>query len=278
MGRSAWRSARAEEAAFAPRRGPVARPEISAELDGLADATFSACGGTTLRGWWVPSKNGAAVVLVHGTEADRHDMLDEMRVLTRAGYGVLAYDQPGHGESDGVVTFGRCEVEAAQRAVEDVAQRPGVDPARVGALGASAGGAVVAVASAGAPRMRALALVAAYTDSDEQTRWAFRSWVPLSASAAVAVDHAHMIDGPLRPIDAMPKTKARAVLVIEGTEDPVVPPAMAGELHAAAAKAGPAINETWMIEHGRHLRYDELTSGRYGARLVSFFDQALGSP
>ncbi|MDB4995398.1 MAG: hypothetical protein JWM74_2830, partial [Myxococcaceae bacterium] len=218
---------------------------------------------------------GAAVVLVHGTDADRSDMLAEMRALGRAGYGALAYDAPGHGESDGVVTFGSCEVKTVVAAAEHVAQLPGVDAARVGAVGASAGGAIVGVASAETSRLRAVALVAAFTDSEEQTRFVYRGKGPLSQEPALRVDREHMIDGPLRAIDAVRKTKVRAVFIVQGTDDPIVPPYMATQLHEAVAVAAPPINELWMIEHGRHLHLEEVTNGAYGKRLVEFFDRGL---
>ena len=53
------------------------------------------------RRWYVPSHNGAAVVLVHGGGGDRQGTILHAQMLASAGYGVLLYDARGRGESAG---------------------------------------------------------------------------------------------------------------------------------------------------------------------------------
>src|SRR3982751_103797 len=86
----AVRAARFELSYFRARHWDVPRPPDADGL-GLRDATFSS-GATTLRGWYIPTKSGAAVVAVHGSGGDRRDLLPEARLLAAAGYGVLLYD------------------------------------------------------------------------------------------------------------------------------------------------------------------------------------------
>ncbi len=57
--------------------------------------------GVDLAGWYLPSSNGAAVVLLHGAGSTRSNVLDEAEVLARNGFGVLMIDARGHGESGG---------------------------------------------------------------------------------------------------------------------------------------------------------------------------------
>ncbi len=57
--------------------------------------------GLRLRGWYVPSRNGAAVAVMHGTGSNRLGVADHARLLARHGYGVLIFDFHGHGTSDG---------------------------------------------------------------------------------------------------------------------------------------------------------------------------------
>ena len=64
------------------------------------DVTLSSDGGH-LRGWYVPSRNGAAVVLLHDHGANRLALAPHAAMLTRAGYGVLLLDLRAHGRSDG---------------------------------------------------------------------------------------------------------------------------------------------------------------------------------
>src|SRR6478672_3559043 len=61
--------------------------------------TFAASDGVRLSGWWVPGRNGAAVVVVHGGGGDREGAVAHARMLARAGYGVLLYDARGRGRS-----------------------------------------------------------------------------------------------------------------------------------------------------------------------------------
>jgi alpha-beta hydrolase superfamily lysophospholipase len=274
VARSAWRAARDEDATFHPERHPVPRPDPLGDLEGLEDASFKACSDLAMEGWWVPSKNGAAIALAHGTNADRSDLLSEARALARAGYGVLVYDQPGHGESQGNATLGACEIEALQAALGFMTAHEGVDAKRLGAIGLSAGGAVVALTAEKEPRLRAIALVATYTDYEEHIRYEYRSTNPIARRAALSPSR-RTFSRPLRPVDALTFTKARAVLVIGGTDDPAIAPWMPPALDAAAAKAGVPDHELWMIPGGRHLDYDAKTSGVYTKRLVAFFDRAL---
>ena len=65
------------------------------------DVTFVTADGVRLSAWYVPSRNGAAVVLRHGATSTRVDTLDEAVVLAEHGYGVLATDARGHGDTRG---------------------------------------------------------------------------------------------------------------------------------------------------------------------------------
>ena len=58
--------------------------------------------GEGLAAWYVPPRNGTAVVLIHGSDGQpRARRRPRARLLARHGYGVLAIDLPGNGESDG---------------------------------------------------------------------------------------------------------------------------------------------------------------------------------
>jgi hypothetical protein len=61
------------------------------------DVSFRTSDGLELRGWYVPSKNGAAVIAFPGRKGPQA----HTRMLARHGYGVLLFDRRGEGESDG---------------------------------------------------------------------------------------------------------------------------------------------------------------------------------
>src|SRR5262245_9584686 len=83
----------AKRAAFDPPRPALQKPTDFAEL---RDVSF---GSAALRGWYAPSRNGGAVIFTHGSYSDRSMLVLEGQALARAGFGVLLFDWPGHGES-----------------------------------------------------------------------------------------------------------------------------------------------------------------------------------
>ncbi len=61
------------------------------------DVTFTTSDGLELEGWYVPSRNGAAVIAFPG----RNGPQKQTRMLARHGYGVLLFDRRGEGRSEG---------------------------------------------------------------------------------------------------------------------------------------------------------------------------------
>ncbi|HSD01821.1 MAG TPA: alpha/beta fold hydrolase [Gaiellales bacterium] len=109
-------------------------------IPGAADVAFPAGDGTQLAGWWVPGTNGAAVIVMHGSSSTREATLAHVRMLARNGYGVLAFDARGHGESAGQANaFGWRGADDVVGAVAFLRRRAGVDPGRIAALGLSMG-------------------------------------------------------------------------------------------------------------------------------------------
>jgi poly(3-hydroxybutyrate) depolymerase len=106
--------------------------------------TFDNEQGNTLAAWYVPSENGAAVVLVHGSGKNRTKTLDHAAMLARNGYGALMVDLQGYGESEGSpVAWGWTGGDDVKAAVRYLESREDVEPGRIGALGLSMGGEVV---------------------------------------------------------------------------------------------------------------------------------------
>ena len=115
---------------------------------------FAASDGVRLSGWWVPSRNGAAIVLVHGGGGDRQGTIRHARMLARAGYGVLLYDARGRGESAGHENaFGWQWDRDVNGAVSYLAGR-GIH--RIGLLGLSTGAEAVVTEAATDPRVGAV--------------------------------------------------------------------------------------------------------------------------
>jgi fermentation-respiration switch protein FrsA (DUF1100 family) len=119
--------------------------------------TFPAADGTKLGGWYIPSKNRAAVIVVHGGGGDRTGSLRHARLLSSLGYGVLLYDSRGRGTSEGDPNAqGWTWQDDVSGAIAFMRGRREVDPNRIGALGLSTGADVLIEAAAKHPGLNAV--------------------------------------------------------------------------------------------------------------------------
>jgi dipeptidyl aminopeptidase/acylaminoacyl peptidase len=112
----------------------VPAPRLGAAYENVS---FTTTGGLTLRGWYVPSRNHAAVIAAPGRAGSQRPA----RVLVRHGYGVLLFDRRGEGKSDGDPNaFGWGAAKDVIAAVAFLQRRADVDRDRIGGIGLSVGG------------------------------------------------------------------------------------------------------------------------------------------
>jgi dipeptidyl aminopeptidase/acylaminoacyl peptidase len=241
------------------------------ELAGLQTIEFESH-GLRLSGWYLPSKNRAAVVLTHGTNADRSSMLPEMRLLAGAGFGVLAFDWPGDGDSEGDIHWGTVERGALTAAIDWLGARPDVDPGRIGGLGFSMGGYIMVQVAAGDPRLRAIVIQALPPSFDEYLKHLHDRWGPLSELPANwAVHNAGMDTRVMPPRSVVATVSPRPIFIIGGSDDPVISPAMIGELYDAAREP----KQLWVVPHARHGGYAQAAAAEYSRRVLAFFVSGL---
>ncbi|MEM7352888.1 MAG: alpha/beta fold hydrolase [Acidobacteriota bacterium] len=113
--------------------------------------------GETLAGWYIPSRNGAVVILLHPGGIHRMGTIREARALAAEGFGILMYDRRAYGESTGDLNSGGWrDVEDIPAALAFLQQQVDVDPAKIGIFGASLGGQVALRAAAYHPELRAV--------------------------------------------------------------------------------------------------------------------------
>jgi pimeloyl-ACP methyl ester carboxylesterase len=127
--------------------------------DGLAyeEVTLTTNDSLALRGWYIPSHNQAAVIVLHGYGGNRLEMLTRAVTLAQHGYGVLLYDERASGESDGEQrTFGWLDAGDVPMALSFLRQRSDVDPNRMGILGFSIGGQIALRAAGQSEQIRAI--------------------------------------------------------------------------------------------------------------------------
>ncbi len=135
----------------------VPRTAVGPTPAGFHEVEVVTADGVRLAGWYAPSTNGAAIVLLHGAGSTRSGVVDHARVLADAGFGTLLLDARGHGRSEGRAMdfgwFGDADVAAATRFLAD---QPDVREGAVGAVGLSMGGEEAIGAAASDPRLAAV--------------------------------------------------------------------------------------------------------------------------
>jgi uncharacterized protein len=114
------------------------------------EVAFQARDGVALSGWWVPAPQArGTVVLVHGLNRSRIEMVKKVPFLHDRGWNALLFDLRHHGASGGAVSsFGYFEKEDAHAAV-DLARSRSAGP--VVLWGVSLGAATATLAAAEDP-------------------------------------------------------------------------------------------------------------------------------
>ena len=225
--------------------------------------------GLRLAGTYVPSRNGAAVLVFPG----RAQTLPHARLLVRHGYGVLLIDPRGQGRSDGDPNRrgwgGQPDITAA---VDHLASRPGVRA--VGAVGLSVGGEMLLEAAARDPRpaavvsegagVRSLAEQMHLPDAPESLRWLSTHLVETAAGIVLA-DHLPPPD----LVELMPGIAPARVLLIRGRDGN--PDEVLNTVYRDAARGAATLWEA----PGGHTGALPQTPGEYERRVVGFLDRAL---
>jgi dienelactone hydrolase len=240
--------------------------------------TFTTSDGVMIAAWYVPSGNGAAVVLRHGAGSTRSDVLDEAAVLARHGYGVLLTDARGHGDSGGrAMDFGWYGDVDITAATDHLAARPDVDPHRIGVVGMSMGG-EEAIGAAGAdPRLRAVVVEGATARTASDKAWlsdayGMRGFVQEQVERLqyALTDLLTEAGAPASLHDAVGRSDARFLLVTAGD--------VADEAEAAEhiASAAPDRVVVWTVTGAPHTGGLGTSPEEWERRVVQFLDEHLG--
>jgi len=215
--------------------------EAEAEALGMQPVAFQTDDGLTLRGWYLPPRNGALIVYVHGLRSNRCNFLPEAEALSADGCGALLFDLRGHGTSDAAAsTLGLDEQRDVRAALDFVHGRPGVE--RIAVYGHSMGAAAVLLAVPDRPEVDAVITASTYTSVDENLVETIHAMTGLPAFpfAPLVTGWGEILSGAdldaLRPVDTIAALSPRPVLVLHGEQDELVPVANAHALYAAAGE------------------------------------------
>src|SRR3989344_2150602 len=83
-----------------------------------------------------------ALIFIHGWGSDQTGNIERAKELSKLGFVCLTFDLRGHGESDATINqFSRKDhLEDCLTAYDFLISQPGVNPEKIGVIGASYGG------------------------------------------------------------------------------------------------------------------------------------------
>src|SRR5271165_3327429 len=127
------------------------------------EVDFTVAGLGSRRGWFFPGLRGApTIILCHGYESSRGELLTMVSALQDHQYNVFVFDFAAHGGSAGTTTFGFREADEVRAAIDALATRRDVDPARFGLWGYNLGAYAALREAENDHRVRALVLDSVY--------------------------------------------------------------------------------------------------------------------
>ena len=272
-----WSLGQAIAATNVPRTSVDSTTPADLNLD-YRDVEFRTNDGVRLSGWYIPSSNRAAVVMMHGAGSTRSSVLDHAVVLARHGYGVLLFDARGHGRSDGRAMdfgwFGDLDVAAA---VSFLQQQPDVDDTRIAAVGMSMGGEEAIGAAASDGRIRAVVAEGATNRMSADRAWlsdeyGWRGVIQERVEWLLynTADVLTSAEPPLSLRDAVSAIAPRPVLLIAAG-------GVAEEGHASRyiQAASPDTVDIWVVPETGHTAALDTHPEEWEARVASFLDDAL---
>ncbi|HEY7411653.1 MAG TPA: alpha/beta fold hydrolase [Vicinamibacteria bacterium] len=212
------------------------------------EVAFNAPDGPRLSGWWVPNTAGrGTVVLVHGLNRSRVEMVRKVPFLHQAGWNALLFDLRHHGKSEGTVSsFGRFEKDDVRAATAYALARA---RGPVVLWGVSLGAASAALAAADDPEVGGLVCDSSYRSLRDTVRhhvrlfrgfaWWLRAVPPWPVSEEVVFWIGRRAGFDPDSVDvkaAAGRLAGRPALFVCNSGDRRMPQAIAFELQAAAGE------------------------------------------
>lgn len=229
---------------------------------------LTASDGVRLSAWYTPPKNGAVILVAHGYNAVRPEAL--YALFARNGYGVLAWDFRGHGNSGGeMVTLGYYEQRDVEAALDYALAQP--DVKHIGAWGGSMGAATVILTAGRRPEIEAVVSDSSFPTLEE----VYKLNIPFPIMRPLVRFFAERETGAgidqVRPVDEIQRISPRPVMIIQGMEDALASLNTAQRLYDAAGEP----RYLWTESNAPHLGMYAYYPAAYERRVIGFFDQYL---
>jgi fermentation-respiration switch protein FrsA (DUF1100 family) len=234
--------------------------------------------GLTLVGWFVPSQNGAVIIMQHGYKSTRRELLNEAEMLHRHGYGALITSIRAHDYSEGEqITFGMNEVRDMEAWYQYLVARNDIDPDKIGILGNSYGGMLVIQYASQNENIKAVVAHSAFSSLNDTVETSIDHFANLPAFpfAPLIVFWAERESG--FTTDDIDTTKyiaqisPRPVFLMQGGADVAISPESGQKLYDAAGEP----KELWFDPALGHVDFDKVYPEEYERRVVEFFNRYL---
>ena len=254
-----------------PRRAAALTPSYyGLEYENVV---FNSSDGLRLNGWLIPNDESRSLVIVcHGHGANRGDVLGAAEFLHRNGYSTFLFDFRAHGESQGdVATLGWLETADLEGAIGYVKGR--VDPADIGVIGFSMGGAVAITVAGQTNDIKAVVADSAFADRSKLITMAVRHVLPspLDYLTRLFVWMQGMDMDENLPADHAGNISPSALLLIQGDRDHLVEVEDAMLLYEKAKEP----KELWLVPDAPHVGAYYTERSVYEERVLGFFDEHL---
>ena len=223
--------------------------------------------------WFFPGLRGApTIVLCHGYESSRGELLTLVSALQDHQYNVFLFDFAAHGANSGITTFGYREADELRTAVDVLAARNDVDPQRFGFWGYNLGAYAALREAESDKRIRALVLDSVYDQPEQMVKvgvernglGGFPFMVRSAELSFEYLNNAHRQDPPLSK--KLVALNGVASLFIQASDDPE----LAAITRQMFLKA-PEPREQAIIPHGNFASLSDEDKRTYENRVVSFF-------
>jgi pimeloyl-ACP methyl ester carboxylesterase len=241
---------------------------------GRPDAVqFTVPGRGDREGYFFPGLRGApTIVLCHGYESSRGELLTLVSALQDHQYNVFVFDFAGHGGSPGITTFGYKEADELRAAIDILGARNDVDPVRFGVWGYNLGAYAALREAEHDTRIKALVLDSVYDKPEQMVKIGVEhsglGGFPLMARSAETsfdyMNYSYRSELPLsRRLGAM---QGVPILFIQAIDDPEL-----AEITRQMFLKAPEPREQAIIAHGNFVGMNDDDKRVYENRVVTFF-------
>src|SRR6266446_3184513 len=237
------------------------------------EVDFTVPGSGSREGWFFPGFRGApTIILCHGYESSRGELLTLESALQDHQYNVFVFDFAAHGANPGITTFGYREADEVRAAIDVLAVRNDVDAARFGLWGYNLGAYAALREAENDKRIRALVLDSVYDQPKQMLKvgvernglGGFPFMVRAAEFSFGYLNYAQRDDPPVSM--RMLALTGVPTLYIQALDDPEL-----AETTRQMFLKAPEPREQAIIPHGNFASLNDEDKRTYENRVVSFF-------